>query len=220
MVLDEASRKLEQNGAHVKTIAFIGSGPVARHLAALAQAAGLRTVLSSRIPSAAQDTTDFAEAAKQGDIVVVAIPYSATADVLPDLSSLLANKIVIDATNPLQPDYTPIVLGAETSAGEEVAKLLSHSTTVKAFNTIFADVMRADRQDRDGQRATAFIASDDQQARATISELAGSLGFAPIQTGPLHTARYLEALAHLNIQIAFPEGGGSNAAFVYHQAPA
>jgi hypothetical protein len=42
-----------------------------------------------------------------------------------------------------------------------------------------------------------------------------SLGFAPVDAGPLRSARYLEAIAHLNIQIAVGQGGGTDAAFVY-----
>ncbi len=77
--------------------------------------------------------------------------------------------------------------------------------------------MQTDRQVRAGGRATAFIASEHSDARSEVADLAEAMGFAPIQAGPLLTSRYLEAMAHLNIQIAFRENGGANAAFVYHQ---
>ncbi len=114
------------------TIGFIGAGPVARQLGALAAAAGYRPVLSSRSPSAEHQTVDFAEVAKQADVAVVAIPYRAVDDVLPKLRTALVGKIVIDVTNPLHPDYTPIVLGPDTSAGEHVALLLPDSQVVKS----------------------------------------------------------------------------------------
>jgi 8-hydroxy-5-deazaflavin:NADPH oxidoreductase len=198
-------------------IAFIGAGPVARQLAKLADTAGHQTLLSSRIPTADTSTTSFLDAAAKATIAIVAIPFRATAEVLPGLATSLAGKTVIDATNPLNPDYTPLVLNEGTSAGEAIASMLPDSKVVKAFNSIFADVMQPDRQSRAGQRATAFIASDHSDARSAVADFAQSIGFAPVQAGPLHAAHYLEAMAHLNIQIAFREGGGSNAAFVYHQ---
>jgi 8-hydroxy-5-deazaflavin:NADPH oxidoreductase len=199
-------------------IAFIGAGPVAQQLATLARAAGHTAVVSSRTPPNHPGAVTFSDAAQQGEIAVIAIPFRVAADVLPDIASALDNKIVVDATNPLNADYTPIILGPETSAGEQIAALLPTSRIVKAFNSIFADVMAADRQQRSGLTATAFVAGDDPSARGTVSDLAREFGFSPVQTGPLHTARYLEALAHLNIQIAFREGGGPNAALLYHQA--
>lgn len=202
------------------TIAFIGSGPVATHLASLAASAGHDTVVSSRTPNASSGTVGYIEAAQRGDIVVLAIPFRAAAEALPPLAHHFEGKVVIDATNPLNPDYTPINLGPETSAGETIAALLPGAKIVKAFNTIFADVMRSDRQDRAGHRATSFIASDHLDAREIVERLATEMGFAPVVAGPLHTAQYLEAMAHLNIQIAFRENGGANAAFVYHQAGA
>jgi 8-hydroxy-5-deazaflavin:NADPH oxidoreductase len=199
------------------TIAFIGSGPVAQNLATLARAAGHETIVSSRTPNPALETLSYAQAAEQGDIIVLAIPYRAAAETVAKLVNQFANKIVIDATNPLNEDYTPINLGADTSAGQEIAALLPHARIVKAFNTIFANVMQANHQNRAGLPATAFIATDHAEAHTTVANLASEMGFAPIRTGPLNTAKYLEAMAHLNIQIAFRENGGPNAAFVYHQ---
>lgn len=43
----------------------------------------------------------------------------------------------------------------------------------------------------------------------------GSPGFAPVDGGPLRSARYLEAIAHLNIQIAVGQSGGTDVAFLY-----
>lgn len=80
------------------------------------------------------------QVAKQGDVVILAFHYQAVAESLPPLADALAGKIVIDATNPLNDDWSPIEL-PNSSAAEEIAKLLPRSKIVKAFNTIFADVM-------------------------------------------------------------------------------
>ena len=63
-----------------------------------------------------------AEAVKEAEIVVIATPWSATQAAVKSLGSL-AGKIVIDCTNPLGmgPDQLQLVLGFDTSAGEQVA---------------------------------------------------------------------------------------------------
>jgi 8-hydroxy-5-deazaflavin:NADPH oxidoreductase len=196
-------------------IAILGAGNVGRHLHQLLSAAGQDVHLCAR--EATPERPCYAEGVAQADIVLLAIPYLALAEVLPALAENLRGKVVVDCTNPLNPDWSPLLLGQENSAGEEVARLLPASRVVKAFNTIFADVMSNERLSRSGQRVTAFVAGDDAHAKAAVMALAKAAGMEPLDVGPLRTARHLEAMAHLNIQIAVGQGGGTNAAFVYHQ---
>lgn len=204
-------------------VAFIGSGNVARALGGLLHGAGHTVLLGAREASATAiglPCVSIEDAATQGEVVLVALPFLAARSVLPGLATQLAGKVVIDATNPVNADWSPMLLGQESSAGEEIGRLLPASRVAKAFNTIFADVMRADRLARESLRVTCFIAGDHSDANAKAAELATSAGFAPHIVGPLSTARHLEAMAHLNIQIAVGTKGGTNAAFVYHQVTA
>jgi hypothetical protein len=105
------------------------------------------------------------------------------------------------------------LLGQENSASEEIDRLLPRAYIVKAFNTIFADAMSQPM--RGGQAIAAFIAGDNEEAKQKVITLASEIGYAPVDTGPLYTARYLESMAHLNIEIAVGRGGGTNAAFIY-----
>lgn len=93
--------------------------------------------------------------------------------------------------------------------------MVPDTKVIKAFNTIFADVM--DKTEWNGNKLTAFIAGDDNNAKSTVSSLAESIGYAPLDVGSLTNARYLESMAHLNIQIAVGQSGGTNAAFIYCQ---
>ncbi len=202
-------------------IGIIGGGSVGQKLAALIQSTGHEVVLGLRDPAKASglsyQVAGLDAAAQVSEVVIIAIPYTACAEVLPKLATALNGKIVIDATNPLNSDWSPLLLGQENSAGEEVARLLPNSRVVKAFNTIFADIMTPERIARGGQKATAFICGDDAGANDIVAELARQIGFTPVVTGPLRNARYLEGMAHLNIAIAVGTGGGTNAAFLYHQ---
>lgn len=195
-------------------VAIFGTGNVGSRLAELIRAANHEVLLCGRSGSDGKHT--FAEGAA-ADMIMLAIPYAAAADVLAPLAVELAGKIVIDCTNPLQDDWSPLLLGEQNSAGETLARLLPQSRIVKAFNTIFADVMTPERQSRAGLPISAFVAGDDAAARMQVGMLAADIGFLPVDVGPLSMARYLEAMAHLNIQIAIGQGGGTDAAFIYHQ---
>jgi 8-hydroxy-5-deazaflavin:NADPH oxidoreductase len=228
-------------------IVFIGSGNVAKALGQLLRAAGHEVVLGSRpssppsaglIPGASPAGSGAPAPATHADagpvvpaaipaelsaqlawaeLVILAIPFLAVGEVLPALASALDGKIVVDATNPVQADWSPLLLGQEHSAAEEIARLLPGARVVKAFNTIFADVMQASRLDRGGQPITCFVAGDDAAAVRLVADLGHSAGFGPRLVGPLSMARHLEALAHLNIQLAVGMRGGTNAAILFHQ---
>jgi 8-hydroxy-5-deazaflavin:NADPH oxidoreductase len=198
-------------------LAIIGNGAVGSALARLFNSAGHQVVVGSRSPSNAIGTTSIPDAADRGDVVILAVPFTAINDLLPRLAESLTGKIVVDPTNPLNPDWSPLLLGQEHSAGEEVGRLLPQSRVVKAFNTVFADVMSKERLARGAYQATTFIAGDDRAAVNTVADLARSAEFAPVTVGALSAARYLEGMAHLNIGIAVGQKGGTNAAFVYHQ---
>jgi 8-hydroxy-5-deazaflavin:NADPH oxidoreductase len=200
-------------------IAILGFGSVGQQFARLFGRVGHEIIIGRR-PTSDQKlsypSAPFKEAVEQAEVVAIAIPFTACAEVLPELSEVTAGKIIIDSTNPLNADWSPKLLGQENSASEEISRLLPKAYVVKAFNTIFADVM--DKPRRNGQAIAAFIAGDNDGAKQKVIDLANQIGYAPIDTGSLYTARYLENMAHLNIQIAVSQGGGTNAAFIYIQS--
>ncbi len=150
------------------------------------------------------------EAASAADVVVLAVPWGAVREVIKQAGHL-SGKIVIDATNPLRPDLLGLVLGHNTSAGEEVARWAEGAKVVKAFNTTGAQNMA--NPQFGGQSATMFLCGDDAGAKKTVATLAEALGFEPVDAGPLAQARYLEPLAMLWITMAYGHGHGPNIAF-------
>jgi 8-hydroxy-5-deazaflavin:NADPH oxidoreductase len=195
-------------------ISFIGAGNVATNLGSLFINAGHTVFYGKRQPNAPQ--LSIAAAINQGEIICFAVPFSAMKDLLTEFKEALTNKIVIDVTNPINiHDWSPLLLGEENSAGEETAKLLPKSKVVKAFNAIFADVMTPEKQVFNGEKLTAFIASDSPEAAKIVRKLADEAGFSGVIVGGIKNARYLEAMAHLNITIA--GSGGTNAGFKFFQ---
>ena len=75
---------------------------------------------------------------------------------------------------------------------------------MKAFNTAFAS-RQADPV-VDGVRVDGYVAGDDSDAKATVLSLVESIGFVPIDTGPLAMARVLEGMGLLNISLNIRNG--------------
>jgi 8-hydroxy-5-deazaflavin:NADPH oxidoreductase len=149
-----------------------------------------------------------ADAVVDSSVVIVATSY---ADAIPALKSVgsLAGKIVIDITNPLSADFMSLTVGHDTSAAEEIAKAVPQAEVVKAFNTVFAQVLADGPAFAHGQIAPVFVAGNSERAKQTVKELVQSTGFKPVDAGPLKNARYLEPLAGLNIYLAYGAGQGT-----------
>ena len=200
-------------------IGFIGCGNMGGALAKRFAAAGHEVMLSARhiehAESCAKECGKNAsagtvtDAVKFGEIIVLAIPYS---EIQPAIKSAgdLKGKTVLDVTNVLTPDFSGLAIGFSTSGAEEVDKLTSGAKVVKAFNTVFAQVV-ADPEFSD--KPSVFIASDDADAKSKVMKLASDIGFEAIDAGALKNARLLEPLGMLNIFLGYQAKMGTDIAF-------
>jgi 8-hydroxy-5-deazaflavin:NADPH oxidoreductase len=148
------------------------------------------------------------------DAVVLATAYGDAVAALRGVGSL-AGKVVVDITNPLTADYMGLTLGHSSSAAEEIAKAVPGAEVVKAFNTVFAQVLGEGADFGNGRRVEVFVASDSERAKQTARKLAESIGFAVVDAGGLKNARYLEPLAGLNIYLGYGAGLGTAIAPVW-----
>jgi NADPH-dependent F420 reductase len=138
------------------------------------------------------------EAAAAAELVVLAVHYPLVDAVVAELGDALAGKVVVDVTNRVDPADPGSTMDG-TSAAEQIQARAPEARVVKAFNTALAS-RQADPV-VEGVALDAFIAGDDDQAKQAVAELAGSIGFRPIDAGPLVMARALEAMALLNITL-------------------
>ena len=139
------------------------------------------------------------DASWEADIIILAVPYGAEKEIAERIKEFANQKIVISIANPLNETYNGLVTPPDTSAAEELQKLLPHAKVVKAFNTTFA----ADFSSPviDGKQVDAFIAGNDEDANATVAELVETAGFNPIVAGNLSVSRTLENMQLLLIQL-------------------
>jgi NADPH-dependent F420 reductase len=189
-----------------KTIAVLGgTGPQGRGLARRFAAAGLPVVLGSRSAERAAEVAaglpgtvsgaSNADAAVAGDIVVVAVPWEGHGELLTELASLLAGKVVVDCVNPLGFDKQGAFAlhVAEGSAAQQAAALLPASTVVAAFHHVSAVLLE------DPEAATVdtdvLVLGDVREATDLVQELAAAIpGVRGLYGGRLRNAHQVEAL--------------------------
>jgi NADPH-dependent F420 reductase len=135
-----------------------------------------------------------------GDLVVLAVPYGTNIELVKQLGSKLAGKVVVDIANPLNQTYNGLATAPGSSSAEEVAKAAAPGTkVVKAFNTTFAGTL-SERQVA-GEPLDVFIAGDDAQAKERVAQLVKDSGLRPIDAGPLDRARQIEGMQLLHITL-------------------
>lgn len=148
-----------------------------------------------------------------GDIVVLAVPYPAVADVLATYGSQLAGKVVVDITNPLDfATFDALVVPAGSSAAAEIAAALPDSHVLKAFNTTFAATLSTGTVN-EAAPTTVLVAGDDADAKAALVSAVEAGGLRAVDAGSLARAHELEALGFLQLTLAVSEKIGWTGGF-------
>jgi 8-hydroxy-5-deazaflavin:NADPH oxidoreductase len=196
-------------------ITIIGTGNMARGIATRALAGGNSvTLLGHEAADASALASDLdgdvatgtVGDAVTGDVVVLAIPYDAIDDVLGRYDGQLDGKTVVDITNPVDfSDFTPVNVEAG-SAAQEIAAKAPAAKVVKAFNTTFAGTLVEGKVA--GEQLDVLIASDDEQAKASVKQLVESGGLRAIDAGSLARAHELEAVGYLHMALQESLGTG------------
>jgi NADPH-dependent F420 reductase len=204
------------------SIAIIGSGKMGSGFARLLAAKGFEVAIGHKNTEKAVALAEeigarakggsVKEAVSQADLILLAVPYGDAAEALKAAGDL-ANKIVIDISNPITPDFKGLTVGHSTSAAEEIQRVVPSAKVVKAFNTIFAELLPT--ESRKGRKVQVFIAGDDEAAKKKVSDLVQAAEFEPVNSGPLYNSRFLEPMGELNIWLGFFLGWGTSGAPEY-----
>jgi 8-hydroxy-5-deazaflavin:NADPH oxidoreductase len=178
------------------TIGIIGAGHIGSQIARLAIANGYDVVISnSRWPETLSAlvaelgprarAATAVDAAKAGDIVVVAVPLKNYRKVPIEP---LAGKIVIDTNNyyPQRDGHIPELDNESTTTAELLQAHLPTSKVVKAFNHIYAAALTTDGQPAGTKHRRALvIAGNDTDAKTRVTGLLDQFGFDTVDAGPL-----------------------------------
>ena len=176
-------------------VSIIGTGNMGQAIAAVAGKGGNSVELFG-----SSDTDQRVT----GDVVVLAVPYPALAEVLASRGESLAGKVVVDITNPLDfSTFDSLTVPSDSSAAAEIAAALPQSRVLKAFNTTFAGTLAAGAVGP--LPTTVLIAGDDADAKSLLAGIVTGGGLRAVDAGSLRRARELEALGFLQLTLAAGE---------------
>lgn len=182
-------------------IGIVGAGNIGGTLARLWSQAGHQVILSSRHPSSLMDlaqslgknasTATPEETARLGEIILLSIPLGQILNLSKEFIANVKGKIIMDTCNPY-PER-------DGKAGEEalfdtsgsgiwVARHIPGAIVVKAFNSVYYRTLQSQAH-RQGDPIGIPLASDDQSALATVSQLVQEAGFGPVIVGSLQRAK-------------------------------
>ena len=176
-------------------VSIIGTGNMGQAIAAIAGKGGNSVELIGSSDAGQQVT---------GDVVVLAVPYPAVAEILQTRGESFAGKVVVDITNPLDfATFDSLTVPADGSAAAEIAAALPQSRVLKAFNTTFAGTLAAGTVG--SLPTTVLIAGDEADAKALLAGIVTAGGLRAVDAGSLRRARELEALGFLQLTLAASE---------------
>jgi predicted dinucleotide-binding enzyme len=192
-------------------VGILGSGEVGRALAKGFASRNCEVKIGSR--SKKDDLVEFGEAAKFGDLLVLATRWEGTQNALQLADPVnFRAKVVIDATNPLKEvDGRPVGLerGFSDSGGEQVQRWLPGAKVVKAFNIVTNSLMVDPKLP--GGPPTMFIGGNDEGAKKEVTEILTDFGWETIDLGGIEAARLLEPMCWTWVVASMRLGKWNNA---------
>ena len=179
------------------------SGPAAERADAMNAVPAGETVVAGGRAAGRVEAGSFAEAARFGEVVVVAVREAGLLDTLRATGTALRGKPLIDVVNTADIHaYDPT---------RPIARLIADVTgghVVKAFNLCNVEVWRMTPPVFDGRPLAVPLCGDDENALAAARTLVADLGCTPVDGGGLDRAMLLEATAAFVIGLWF---GGADA---------
>jgi 8-hydroxy-5-deazaflavin:NADPH oxidoreductase len=179
-------------------IGIIGAGAIGTTLAKHLTEAGYDVIISNsrgadtlkekikeiRGNSVAGSVQEAAEA----DVVFLAVRWEHAQEALSKIT--LEGKILVDVTNAGLPEYIRAEPGSKTSS-EVVSQWAKGAKVVKAFNTLYANVLAQNPQ-VDGGNRVIFYSGNDDDAKEVVLGIINRIGFAGIDLGSLHEGGKLQ----------------------------
>jgi predicted dinucleotide-binding enzyme len=148
------------------------------------------------------------DAAKDADVILLAVHWSRVDDVLKQAGNL-SGKVIISCTLPMNRDDTGLAVAHTMSGAEAIARKKRKARVVSAFSTAPSEVLFdvfAKRKRKN--RPSMVYCGDDKRAKTVAARLIRDIGFEAIDVGPLKTARYIEPASLLIAKIAYDGHAG------------
>jgi predicted dinucleotide-binding enzyme len=147
------------------------------------------------------------EVAEQAELVVLAVRGEAAVEVVSGLTAELEGKVLVDSTNPLA--GPGMFVGTTDSLGEQVQRAVPGARVVKAYNTV-GNALMVD-PDLPGGPPTMFLAGNDADAKAVVTQLLEETGWDVADLGGIEASRWLEAMCMAWVAYGRTSGGWGHA---------
>lgn len=205
-------------------IGILGSGLMGGKLGTLFARAGHEVVFSyarteRKLKRLAREAGERARAgtpaaaARESDVLLLAVHWSRVDDVLRQAGDL-SGKIIVSCSLPMNANDTALVVAHTSSGAESLAKKLPRSRVVAAFGTVPSEVLfGVFEAKRRAKRPSLVYCGDDQGAKDVAAKLIRDVGFDPLDVGPLRIARYTEPFTLLIARLAYEGDRGSALAY-------
>jgi 8-hydroxy-5-deazaflavin:NADPH oxidoreductase len=176
-------------------ITFIGHGNLGAPLADHLQRVGHPVTLAARDPNsdsvlevqarnAALKALPPSQAVRDAEVVFLATPFAANAQVVPPLAQALAGKVLVDCTNPVGPGLTH-GLNSQQSGSQALQALAPHAHVVKAFTIYGFENFENSAYPGYGVKPAMLFCGNDVEAKRTVAGLIEQLGWEPLDVGGL-----------------------------------
>jgi len=154
-----------------------------------------------------------ADAARDADVLLLAVHWSRVDEVLKKAGDL-SGKVIVSCSLPMNADDTGLAVAHTSSGAEELAKKVPKARVVQAFNTVPSEVLfSVFEKRRRKSRPSLIYCGDDAKAKRVAAELIGDVGFEPIDIGALRMARYSEPFTMIIAQQAYETDRGPALAY-------
>jgi predicted dinucleotide-binding enzyme len=205
-------------------VGILGSGLMGGKLGTLFARAGHEVVFSyarseQKLKKLAREAKGSAragtpgKAARESDVLLLAVHWSRVDDVLKQAGDL-AGKVIVSCSLPMNAADTGLVIARTSSGAEALAKKVPKSRVVSAFNTVPSEVLfGVFGARRKASRPSLVYCGDEPRSKRIAAGLARDVGFDPVDAGPLRIARYTEPFALLIAKLAYEGEGGPELAY-------
>ncbi len=140
-----------------------------------------------------------ADAAARANVVVLTVPYSAHAETLESIKSVMAGKILVDVAVPLMPPQRyKVQMPPAGSAAQEARQILGEAVQVAAaFHTIPHEALLKDEP----VDCEVLVTGTSKDTRARTLELVKAAGLVGWDAGPIENSVVVEGLTSVLINI-------------------
>jgi predicted dinucleotide-binding enzyme len=192
-------------------IGIIGAGHIGGTLAELWVKAGHPVIISSRHPEELKPLAEklgplctvgtVQEAASQGEVILISVPYAALPQIGKDFAKELKDKVVLDTGNPYpQRDGEMANDARKRGTGVTSAEFLPGAKLVRAFNALRYQDLKSE-SNRKGDKVAIPLAADDAEAMKVAAQLVKDAGFDPVEVGPLSRAKEFDVGSDVYVKV-------------------